>query len=225
MGQSGPRPPAPSAPHRIFSPSREQSRAGFCAPSWGPRARSARRRRHGPSPAGTLPPQRAEPGAGGAGGGSGGCPLEGLRPGGGPSPGTFYPGRRSTRRRRRHGQRAQRPCWAAAGRRLRGSARSASARRSPLPPARLPPVRLCGARACEWREGGRGGPEGRAAGTGRAQAPALRTALRRPRVGSPQRPGRRRGALGGGDPAGGTPATGGGRRSGKPGPHPSPGGR
>lgn len=184
--------PRPSALRCTSSASRKASRAGGCAPRRGLCARAPWTRPLGPSPARTLLPQRLR--------------LRcGLRPrgagpaGGGPFPVTSCPGRRSTRRRRRSGQRAQRPCWAAAGPRLRGPrslarslCRPCARCRPLLRPARLPPGRL--------RRRREGGGRGRDAGTGRAQAPALRAALRRPGVGSPASRRRRRALRG--DPAG-----------------------
>lgn len=119
-------------------------------------------------------------------------------PAGGPARATFYPGRRSTRLKRKNGQRAQRPCWAAArgvpgcgdlprslclclclhlarGADLLLPARLATGAAATGPPSQRAPA---GSRA-----GGRRGRglEGRDAGTGRARAacpPAA--ALRRP---------------------------------------------
>lgn len=99
---------------------------------------------------------------------------------------------------------AEEEAWAACAATMLGSgrspaagirARSPSARCSPLlRPARLPPARLRLRRRSGGRAAGGRGPEGRDVGTGRAQAPALRTALRRPGVGSPAS---RAGAAGG----------------------------
>lgn len=124
------------------------------------------------------------------------------RPHWGPSRATFYLDRRSTRRRRKNGQRAQRPCWAAA----RGVRGCSDLRRPlclwdrlPWPASRPDGCDRQPARGlpCCGLGGGRG-PEGRDVGTGRAQAsnpPAA--ALRRPGVGSPAVPPAAGRALGG----------------------------
>lgn len=140
-------------------------------------------------------------------------------PAGGPARATFYPGRRSTRLKRKNGQRAQRPCWAAArgvpgcgdlprslclclclhlarGADLLLPARLATGAAATGPPSQRAPA---GSRA-----GGRRGRglEGRDAGTGRARAacpPAA--ALRRPGGGGESRGPARCGEGTRGDPA------------------------
>lgn len=143
--------------------------------------------------------------------------------GGGPSRATFYPGRLSTRRRRKNGQRAQRPCWAAA--------RCPRLRRPPaltLPPSCVdappsPPRHQCGG-DCRSRPAcravGGSGPAGRDAGAGSARAarPARCTAA--PGGGEPACARALRGGRRVVPPSGAPPATGGRCISGKPGPTP-----
>lgn len=166
--------PPPPPPLRDLSPA-----AGRAAPRYGAATLG------GPPPAVSRRGQRCR-----------------SRPSWGPSRATFYLDRRSTRRRRKNGQRAQRPCWAAA----RG-VRGCSDLRRPLclwdrlpwpasPPAGCDRQPARGLPCCGL--GGGRGPEGRDAGTGRARAshpPAA--ALRRPGVGSPAVPPAAGRALGG----------------------------
>lgn len=157
-------------------------------------------------PAGSSQVRSRSPGGSSRGGLRAGAAPQSLGSAGGPAGATFYPSRRSTRLKRKNGQRAQRPCWAAARgvpgcgdlprslclclRLARGADPLLTARLATCAAATGPPSQRAPAASRAGGPRGRG-LEGRDAGTRRARAarpPAA--ALRRPGGGEPRGPAR-----------------------------------